>query len=280
MACLGKLTHATFCKPPLYMYINTFRTSWDGVEGTIENKADWNRGYCTHSQLLFGTWHRPYLILFEVSTPGWGSIRVAANNTQQKLQQVAKTIASQFPAATKAKYQAAADKLRLPFWDWAKALSADEPMMPPIVSTPNVQVTFPNGTVKQIGNPLYQYNFHPLDNTQINGTVSILLPLIASTSNCSRDAHQVEVKAVARRSATNINLLFVADPMRAAGISPESTPDSGPIFSLTELLCSRSCRSTRLSHKLLRTQIADRLLELATSKHYTTTSMLISPPDI
>lgn len=43
------------------------RTSWDGVEGTIEDKSDWNRGYCTHSQVLFGTWHRPYLVLFEVS---------------------------------------------------------------------------------------------------------------------------------------------------------------------------------------------------------------------
>lgn len=34
-----------------------------------------------------------------------------------------------------------------------------------------VSVTFPNGTTKQIDNPLYDYNFHPLDNKEINGTV-------------------------------------------------------------------------------------------------------------
>ena len=34
-----------------------------------------------------------------------------------------------------------------------------------------VSVTFPNGTEKQIDNPLYDYNFHPLDNKEINGTV-------------------------------------------------------------------------------------------------------------
>jgi tyrosinase len=32
------------------------------------------------------------------------------------------------------------------------------------------EVTFPNGTTAEIVNPLYQYKFHPLDNTQINGT--------------------------------------------------------------------------------------------------------------
>lgn len=26
-------------------------------------------GYCPHNELLFGLWHRPYLALFEVSSP-------------------------------------------------------------------------------------------------------------------------------------------------------------------------------------------------------------------
>ncbi|KAF2690201.1 Di-copper centre-containing protein [Lentithecium fluviatile CBS 122367] len=127
--------------------------SWDGVEGTTEGKNDWNRGYCPHAQVLFGTWHRPYLVLFE-----------------QKLQSVAKAIANRFPTASKATYQDAATKLRIPFWDWAKAIPTTEPMIPEVVSAEKVQVTFPNGTSAQIGNPLFQYNFHPLDNTQINGT--------------------------------------------------------------------------------------------------------------
>lgn len=32
----------------------------------VESTQDPSRGYCTHSSALFATWHRPYLILFEV----------------------------------------------------------------------------------------------------------------------------------------------------------------------------------------------------------------------
>lgn len=39
--------------------------SWDGVQATA---GDQNSGYCTHSSILFPTWHRPYLALYEVST--------------------------------------------------------------------------------------------------------------------------------------------------------------------------------------------------------------------
>ncbi|KAF2822336.1 Di-copper centre-containing protein [Ophiobolus disseminans] len=137
-------------------------TSWDGVEGRLEDKEledgtviqkNPDMGYCPHFQVLFGTWHRPYLVLFE-----------------QKLQSVAKAIANNFPAATRPKYQDAATKLRVPYWDWAKALPNDQPIIPLTVSNEKTQVTFPNGTLAAIHNPLFNYNFHPLDNTQINGT--------------------------------------------------------------------------------------------------------------
>ena len=35
--------------------------SWDGVDGTNTQS-----GYCTHGSILFPSWHRPYLALFEV----------------------------------------------------------------------------------------------------------------------------------------------------------------------------------------------------------------------
>ena len=89
------------------------------------------------------------------------------------MQSVAKTIANKFPTATRAKYQDAATKLRVPFWDWAKALPNDQPIIPLSVSNEKAKVTFPNGTAATIDNPLFDYNFHPLDNTQINGTVSL-----------------------------------------------------------------------------------------------------------
>ena len=34
--------------------------AWDGVQGAFQ------RGYCTHGAILFPSWHRPYVALFEV----------------------------------------------------------------------------------------------------------------------------------------------------------------------------------------------------------------------
>ncbi|KAF2657265.1 Di-copper centre-containing protein, partial [Lophiostoma macrostomum CBS 122681] len=124
--------------------------SWDGVEGTIDDKTEYQRGYCPHNQLLFGTWHRPYLALFE-----------------QQLQSVARGIAAQFGSSA---YQTAATQLRTPYWDWAKAIPTTDTVLPSALTSEKVDVAFPNGTAASIDNPLYDYNFHPLDHTQINGT--------------------------------------------------------------------------------------------------------------
>ncbi|KAF2006059.1 Di-copper centre-containing protein, partial [Amniculicola lignicola CBS 123094] len=125
---------------------------WDGVHASTADRS-LNTGYCTHNNLLFSTWHRPYLVLFE-----------------QKLQKIATGIANKFPSATRAKYQDAAKRLRLPFWDWAKNVPTTEPVVPTSLSVEKVSVTLSDGSSAQIDNPLYDYNFHPLDHTQINGT--------------------------------------------------------------------------------------------------------------
>ena len=88
------------------------------------------------------------------------------------MQDVAKTVASKFPTSSRAKYETLAKELRVPYWDWAKNVPASEPVMPASFTTTHIGVTFPNGTAAQIENPLFDYNFHPLDNKQINGTVS------------------------------------------------------------------------------------------------------------
>ena len=41
---------------------------WDGVVGSTPfdpNSGQWG-GYCTHGSVLFPTWHRPYVMLYEV----------------------------------------------------------------------------------------------------------------------------------------------------------------------------------------------------------------------
>ena len=40
---------------------------WGGVAGDNDVQGGW-QGYCTHTSILFGPWHRPFLALFEVNT--------------------------------------------------------------------------------------------------------------------------------------------------------------------------------------------------------------------
>ena len=71
----------------------------------------------------------------------------------------AQTIARQYYGATKTKYMAAAETLRMHYWDWAASAA-----IPTILSTPKITITTPAGKQK-IGNPLYAYKFPPLDPT-------------------------------------------------------------------------------------------------------------------
>ncbi|KAF2135447.1 uncharacterized protein K452DRAFT_323045 [Aplosporella prunicola CBS 121167] len=116
--------------------------NWDGVPGA---PSDWS-GYCPHGSNLFGSWHRPFIALLE-----------------QVLNSHAVAIAGEFPTGTmRSAYQAAAAKLRFPYWDWATN-SVNGNILPGSVSEPTVSVSFPNGTTGQIHNPLYSYRFHPHD---------------------------------------------------------------------------------------------------------------------
>ncbi|KAF7957392.1 hypothetical protein EAE96_002977 [Botrytis aclada] len=120
---------------------------YDGVQGT---SGDENNGYCTHVSILFPTWHRPYLALYE-----------------QILHSVVEFIAAQFPAgAERDRYTAAAANFRIPYWDWAVVPPTGESVLPPSVSTPTVTVNGPAG-VQTISNPLFSYHFNPLDPSEL-----------------------------------------------------------------------------------------------------------------
>ncbi|KAF8523809.1 hypothetical protein JB92DRAFT_1518313 [Gautieria morchelliformis] len=99
-------------------------------------------GYCTHSSILFPSWHRPYLALFE-----------------QSLSKHVHEIAREYKdAADKERYLKAADRFRLPYWDWAT-----EPTLPDIIAIQEtVNVHLPNGSRASIKNPLFGYYFNPV----------------------------------------------------------------------------------------------------------------------
>jgi tyrosinase len=116
--------------------------TWDGAVGSHpwNPNTTWG-GYCTHGSVLFPTWHRPYMILYE-----------------QIIQSYAKQIAATY-SVDRNDWVQAANELRHPFWDWASnSVPPDE-----VVALPQVQITGPAGTKITVDNPLYQYTFHPID---------------------------------------------------------------------------------------------------------------------
>lgn len=118
--------------------------AFDGVQPTPGNQEN---GYCTHVSILFPTWHRPYLALYE-----------------QVLYGMIQQIAQLWPAgAIRDKYVTAAANFRIPYWDWAAVPPDGQSVLPDSVGgSPAVNVSGPNGQ-QVIANPLYAYQFKPLD---------------------------------------------------------------------------------------------------------------------
>ncbi|KAF3901427.1 Tyrosinase [Orbilia brochopaga] len=105
--------------------------TWDGVTGGNDNG-----GYCTHADILFLTWHRPYVALYEAAL-------------YAEVQQ----IASKFPEGSRDR--AAALNWRIPYWDWLSNNFA----VPDVVGTPQIQVRDPTRGTVDIANPLYSYQY-------------------------------------------------------------------------------------------------------------------------
>ncbi|KAI5780894.1 hypothetical protein EDC01DRAFT_667616 [Geopyxis carbonaria] len=99
-----------------------------------------NTGYCPHSSILFGAWHRPYLALYE-----------------QSLVSHATRIAARFRGSERARYIEAARTLRTPYWDWA----ADGATAWPVeLSAETVQIRRPGAQrAETVPNPLRSYRF-------------------------------------------------------------------------------------------------------------------------
>lgn len=127
-------------------------------------------GYCPHVSNMFASWHRPYLALFE-----------------QILHDKAVDIANEYTVGeARNKAMSIAERVRLPYWDWAmNPPNSEEGSMPACLRRPTATVTFPNGTKGEIPNPLYRYEFHPLkydDFAPLVSTSSLLSDLCSRPS--------------------------------------------------------------------------------------------------
>ncbi|KAL6707337.1 hypothetical protein ACN47E_004116 [Coniothyrium glycines] len=109
--------------------------SWGNFPTPLLNQA----GFCPHGSNLFGSWHRPYLAIYE----------------QAWYLAVQEVIAS-FPSGQQQRWRNAATNLRMPYWDWAQDGGSNT--VPIQIREPTVTVTKPSGQAT-IANPLYSYSF-------------------------------------------------------------------------------------------------------------------------
>ncbi|OTA64590.1 Di-copper centre-containing protein [Hypoxylon sp. EC38] len=117
--------------------------TWGDVGPTPGNE---HSGYCTHVSILFPTWHRPYLALYE-----------------QVLYNIAQFIASLYPPDLQDRFQKAALTFRIPYWDWAATPPDGVSVLPLAVGgSSSINVSGPNG-VQSISNPLFSYVFRPFN---------------------------------------------------------------------------------------------------------------------
>ncbi|KAK0718697.1 common central domain of tyrosinase-domain-containing protein [Apiosordaria backusii] len=107
-----------------------------------------NEGYCTHDSLLFPSWHRPYMLLYE----------------QVLYEIMIKQVIPQLPADKQQEWKDAAATWRLPYWDWAQKKTRegqDQPLydVPLITKQPRIGVIdLKDGvTVFYIDNPMYKF---------------------------------------------------------------------------------------------------------------------------
>ncbi|KZL81883.1 tyrosinase precursor [Colletotrichum incanum] len=115
--------------------------NWNNKMVRVENRFG---GFCTHSSILFLTWHRPYLALFEA-----------------ELYKHVNAVADEFEESErKADYVKAAKDFRMPYWDWARPDLGVFPTQ--ATSQAEVQVKRPHGKQQDSlldPNPLASYKF-------------------------------------------------------------------------------------------------------------------------
>jgi len=70
--------------------------------------------------------------------------------------------ANGFQGSDQQRYLAAAQALRIPYWDWAVTPASGQNAIPDSMTQPGISVNTPQGQ-QMIVNPLYKYEFHPVD---------------------------------------------------------------------------------------------------------------------
>ena len=121
------------------------------------------------SYSLVGTGHTwPYLKCVAQWKFTWVTVFLALTRLQQVLQNHMRKIAEN---ASSDQWAAAATAFRVPYWDWG--MGARGGPVPNFFMTDSIDVVRPDGSNNTISNPLYSYQFHPLEDGDFDGKVSV-----------------------------------------------------------------------------------------------------------
>ncbi|KAF5556999.1 di-copper centre-containing protein [Fusarium napiforme] len=136
---------------------------WDNDPVPMEASKSYNNNYsssdgtpdfyCPHNSILFPTWHRVYVLLFE-----------------QRLWEIMNSdIVPHVTGDQRAVWQEAANTWRLPYWDWAA-----DPSVPSVVRGDTVSIVdFDGKTVMSTSNPLYQFSTGAISTFKNTGSVPL-----------------------------------------------------------------------------------------------------------
>ncbi|ROW08234.1 hypothetical protein VMCG_03309 [Cytospora schulzeri] len=143
---------------------------WNGV-GQVPGGADL-AGMCPHDELLFGTWHRPFIALYE-----------------QTLVSHALNISARYMGDDEPIYRTAAETLRVAYWDWASNAT-----LPAVVNLNTLTINSPTGPTT-IRNPFHHYSFQNFPFT-IQYMDAGILSTTNHTTRCPNAAGVDDVAAV------------------------------------------------------------------------------------
>jgi tyrosinase len=136
---------------------------WDNAPPVQLAAVDKESNYCAHASDVFPTWHRAYLVLFEVWARFLNIILTFSCHFphQQEVQKAATEIAQLYPT-DQARWLDAAARLRIPYWDWVTHV------IPPkeVLELTELIIETPLGLVTK-RNPLFSYTFHDQERSSL-----------------------------------------------------------------------------------------------------------------
>ncbi|KAJ3552388.1 hypothetical protein NM688_g4174 [Phlebia brevispora] len=131
---------------------------WDASQGDVDSGMQQWRGYCTHSSILFPTWHRLYCALVE-----------------QAVHECMLQVLSEFSSDDQTRLKPAVDHWRFPYWDWALVDHKTWHIkVPELLRLSKATVQRPSGLIETIDNPLYRYAFPLNDKGTIDGIHDVI----------------------------------------------------------------------------------------------------------